>query len=62
MDIETTELETKAGLPAEAVVTHAEMMRDVNRSDVYFQGQSGHPLLQCICPLLTHREMKATAC
>jgi len=27
MDIETTELETKAGLPAEAVVTHAEMMR-----------------------------------
>ena len=27
MDIETTELETKAGIPAEAVVTHAEMMR-----------------------------------
>src|SRR5262252_9222275 len=27
MDLETTELETKAGIPAEAVVTHAEMMR-----------------------------------
>jgi len=27
MDIETTELETKAGIPADATVTHAEMMR-----------------------------------
>jgi len=27
MDIETTELETKAGIPADAVVTHADMMR-----------------------------------
>jgi len=26
MDIETTELETKAGIPADATVTHAEMM------------------------------------